>query len=80
MKKKSVHLVNITPKSMYCTPLGGCPAIYEAADDTYVIIGKLLRSKTELSELKKAISSDETVIKIPKGLLRDLNLKYSVNS
>lgn len=74
MAKKIKNLINITPKSMRCGPIGGCPAIYDAKDDTYVIIGKLLRCKSELSELEKRISSSEVAIKIPKGLLRDLTL------
>lgn len=67
---KNTILKNITPKSMSCIALG-CPAIYEAKDNSYVIIGKLV-SKSVTKDLKNAISSGEIAIEIPKGLLRGL--------
>lgn len=71
MKTKNKILKNITPIAMRCAALG-CPAIYEAKDGTYVIIGKLLKTGAVVSELENAISSGEVAIQIPKGLLSNL--------
>ena len=70
MKKKNMSLKNITPKSMSCAALG-CPSIYEAKDDSYVIIGSLA-SKSLIKELRNAISEGEAVIEVPKKLFTGL--------
>lgn len=71
MKKETKILENITPKSMNCA-IVGCPAIYKAENDSYVVIGKLV-SKSVTKELKGAISSGEIAIEIPKKLLSNIN-------
>ena len=73
MKKKNMSLKNITPKSMSCAALG-CPSIYEAKDDSYVIIGSLA-SKSLIKELRNAISEGEVAIKVPKRLMENLRTK-----
>ena len=73
MKKKNVNLKNVTPQSLRCAGIG-CPSIYEAEDDSYVIIGKLV-SKTVAKELKNSISEAEAAINVPKRLLEKLRTK-----
>jgi hypothetical protein len=72
MNKKKVSLKNITPKSMSCILISYCPALYETEDNSYIIVGKLLRDKDMLAKLKNTISSDEVAIKVSKKLFSGL--------
>ena len=65
-------LKNITPKSMSCIIIGQCPALFETKNNTYIIIGKLLRDKSIISGIKNRISPEEIAIEVPKKLFNDL--------
>ncbi|MBI2667728.1 hypothetical protein HYX17_03065 [Candidatus Woesearchaeota archaeon] len=54
-----------------CPPFGYCPTVYdEEGKDVYIIIGKQLDPKK--LGLEEKIGEGETVIEIPKGLLKNL--------
>ncbi len=72
MAKKIMNLINLTPKSMSCGAVFGCPAVYQAHDDTYIIIGKLLNNKAITAKLKKVISPGEVAIEVPKELINKM--------
>ena len=56
----------VTPKEMSCI-CGGCPAIFETNNNSYVVIGKKINSKSV--GLSKRVSKDEILIEIPKKLI-----------
>ena len=56
----------VTPKEMSCI-VGGCPAIFETNNNSYVVIGKKINSKSV--GLSKRVSKDEILIEIPKKLI-----------
>lgn len=68
-------LRDLTPASQkqLCFPLPGCPAIFESDDEHYVIIGKLLDSKS--LGISDRVSEDEVVIKIPKLIIDEMSRK-----
>jgi hypothetical protein len=63
-------LVDLTPSKFRCT-IGACPAVFQAANGQFVIIGKKLPSNLE-KELESRIGSDEWAIVIEPGLLANL--------
>ena len=63
-----MNLKDITPRTIVCAGIG-CPAIFEAENDRYVIIGKLLPKKFSDSGLASRIGPDEVAIIIPRELL-----------
>ena len=74
MKKRDLSLRNLTPKSLQCVAIG-CPAIYEAKDNSYIIIGRIA-CKSAIEELGKAISEGEVAIQVPKKLFNNLKAKF----
>lgn len=67
-----MKLNDITPAAFACNSCGcGCPAVFETANDTYVIIGKVLPASA-VEQLKGRIADDELVIEVPRGMIDGL--------
>lgn len=62
----------VTPKALRCTYMAACPALYEQ-EDGVLVIGKVL--ETVPAELLDKVGPDETVVWVPKGLLRNIEWK-----
>ena len=62
----------VTPKEMFCIKgtsclFGGCPAIFETNNNSYIIIGKKVNGKS--LGISKRISKDEILIEVQKSLI-----------
>lgn len=65
------NLKELTPPSLRCG-WGTCPSIFQDEDGDYVLIGKVV-SDAVLRQLPEGrIGADETVVKVPAALLKDL--------
>lgn len=65
------NLIEITPKSFSCGPLGGCPAVYVIeGEDKLAIVGK----KIKASKLGIAgrVGKDEEVITVDRDMIRQI--------
>jgi len=60
-------LYEITPTDARC-PWADCPAIYEQ-EDGVLVVGKIAPIP---EELKSKVGPDETLVWVPKGLLKDI--------
>ena len=63
-------LFEVTPAEMRCY-LANCPAIFEQ-EDGVLVIGKIAPIP---EELKAKIGPDETLVWVPRGLLKDIAWK-----
>lgn len=63
---------DLTPKRGFCIPCKNfCPSVFEDGDDL-LIIGE--RANVDLAmEVLERIGPTETIVRVPKGLLEDLN-------
>ena len=68
MKKKPVKLQELTPASMTCFPLPGCPAVFSGDDGHYYIIGEKIKEK-EVA-LSKRVMKGEALIRINSDLVK----------
>lgn len=68
---KTITVQEITPFSHRCG-VGLCPAVFDADDGTFFIIGKVVDDATMPEEVKKKIGEGETVVQIPNTLILDL--------
>jgi hypothetical protein len=66
-----MELKEITPPDYICANCSACPAVFETANDSYVIIGKKLSAAAQ-AQLKNRIADDEFVIEVPKGMIDGL--------
>lgn len=65
--KNKYKLRELTPKSMICSYVIVCPAIYEDKSGKYLIIGK--KANPSKFGLKKKVGKDEVLISVPKELI-----------
>lgn len=61
----------VTPQAEKCTYMASCPAIFEQ-EDGVLIIGKRVAIP---EEIKDRVGTDEDVLWVPKGLLKDIQWK-----
>lgn len=62
-------LYEVTPAEMRCGgSWSGCPALYEQ-EDGVLVIGKIAPIP---EDLKAKVGPDETLVWVPKGLLKDI--------
>ena len=75
MKRKNNNHIIVTDKtpSRFSCLVGTCPSIFEAQNDTYIIVGKKQQKKHLTEKVKNKIGKDEIAIEVPKGLIDDLN-------
>jgi hypothetical protein len=66
-----MELKEITPPEFICASCSACPAVFETANDSYIIIGKKL-SPAVAAQLKNRIADDEFVIEVPRGMIDKL--------
>ena len=66
-----MELKEITPPEYICQSCSACPAVFETANDSYIIIGKKL-SPSAQAQLKNRIADDEFVIEVPRGMIDKL--------
>ncbi|MGP1622138.1 hypothetical protein [Prevotella koreensis] len=71
MIKKSFKVREITPLAHRCG-VGVCPSVFDTDEGSFLIIGKTLEDKNIPDIVKRKIGEDETVIRVPKGLIMDL--------
>ena len=70
MKKE---LVEITPEDSKCQDTLTCPAVFKS-NDSCIIIGKVI-NVNDYPILEGRIGVDEIAVKVPYGLIRDINNK-----
>ena len=61
-------VVDLTPSRFRRCAIGACPALFETADGTYLIVGRLAPRGAVPPE---RIGSGEVAIEVPAELLRD---------
>ena len=66
-----MELKEVTPPEYICQSCSACPAVFETANDSYIIIGKKLSASAE-AQLKNRIGDDEFVIEVPRGMIDKL--------
>jgi hypothetical protein len=67
-----MEVKEITPKELRCGT-GMCPGVYETEDGTtLLIVGEKVASNEIPDSLLSRIGNNETVIKVPANLVRDL--------
>ena len=67
--KNRYKLRELTPKSMICSWVIVCPAIYEDKSGKYLIVGK--KANPSDFGLEKKVGKDEVLIEVPKKLIDD---------
>ncbi len=62
---------NITPEAFLCHTSSCCPAVFEADNGKYLIVGKKL-SADAYDAVKDRVADDEFVIEVEKGMIDGL--------
>ncbi len=61
----------VTPPEFICQSCSACPAVFETANDSYLVIGKKLPASV-LAQLKNRIADDEFIVEVPRGMIDKL--------
>ena len=66
-----MKITDITPPVHACV-IGMCPAVYKTDRGTLLVVGKNRRPSECSEQLEGRVGSDEGLVEIPIGIIRDL--------